>query len=232
MSPTARHMSRGMRSLEFESSVKGEVSTERHLKMDKRNWDDLVYMVLGEATAGNILVMVFAVLFFGATPVAMLLLFGTYSDGMRWLIGLGLITAMGFIAVYIMRMGLAKGAAAQERSPAKTQYPGELTHLTEAMERAADGYTYSQQVIRERLCEIIVSREAQARDIGEEEILDMLESGKSGILDDTALDEFLRKNNPGAKARESLNAKGRSKEKGMRFLTEIDDIIGRIEAMT
>jgi hypothetical protein len=221
-----------LRSLEFESSVKGEVSAERHLKQDERTWDDLVYMVLGDATAGNILVMVFAVVFFGATPVAMLLLFGTYSDGMRWLIGLGLIAAMGFMAVYIMRMGLAKDAVAQERSPAKTQYPGELTHLTEAMERAADGYAYSQQVIRERLCNIIVSKEAQARNMGEEEILDMLEAGKPGILDDTVLDDFLRQNRPGALAQEAINAKGRSRERGVRFMAEIDNIIGRIEAMT
>ncbi len=194
--------------------------------------DDLVYMILGDMTAGNILVMGFAIVLFGATPAAMLLLFGTYSDGMRWLIGLGLVTAMGFVALYIMRMGLAKEAGDSKSRPAQTEYTGELTKLTEAFERAADGYVYSQQVIRERLCDVIISKEAQAREMGEEEITDMLEAGKTGILADAALDGFLRENRRGAKSGVESSVKGKSKERGERFMTDIDGIMDRIEAMT
>lgn len=193
---------------------------------------DIAYMVIGEASPGEIFAMAFAVVLFAATPAAMLLLFGAYSDGMRWLIGLGLVTALGIVALYVMRMGLAKEPVRATGPGPRTEYTGQLSQLTDAFERAGEGYAYSQHLIRERLCEIIVAREAQSRDMGEEQIWDMVEAGRKGVIGDALLDRFLTENRRGAGGTGATISKGRSRERGERFMAEVDLIIERVEAMT
>ena len=223
-----------MRSLEPEFIVNATLSLDREGDANRRSLDDMIYMVMGEATPGNILMMIFAVTFFGAAPLAMLFLFGTYSGGMGWLIVLGLVTAMGAVAVFLMSRGLARHPEAiPERIP-MTRYPGKLTSLTETFERAGAGYIYSQQVIREKLCDIAIDKIALARDMDGEEIMSLLEKGDAGFTDDRFLSLFLLANRRGAKSQDEMlmQGKGKSKERGEKFILEIDEVMLHVEAIT
>jgi hypothetical protein len=220
--------------MDFESSVRGTVTAERAVKAGKHALEDLLYTVMGDASPANMLVMVFAIIFFGATPVAMLMLFGTYSGGMRWLITLGTVTAMGFVAVYLMRRGLERRRAEAGAAAPQTEFRGQLTDVTDAMRRASSGYVYSQQVLRERLCEDIVNRAGMLRDLDPDEMARMLDRGDASFVGDEALGRFLLANRRGAASLDEAyaNAEGKSAERGSKFMQEIDTIIGRMEALT
>ena len=216
-----------------ENSVKGIVSVNRKTEDKKNTLDDIIFMLIGDATAANIIMIIFAVGFFSAVPIAMLMVFGTYSGGMRWLISLGLIAAMAVVAIFLMKRGVAHQAENSAKVLAKTSYPGELTGLTEAFERAWAGYVYSQQIIRERLSDITIDKVALARDMGREEIVERLESSKGSVIEDVILSKFVRLNRRGAQKWEDsrTHGKGKSKERGEKFMLEIDDILSRMEAL-
>jgi hypothetical protein len=217
--------------MDYESSVMGCVSIDRRVEKKKHSFDDILYMLMGDATPGNILVMIFTVSFFAATPLAMLLLLGTYSGGMGWLITLGAITAMGLVAIYLMKRGIKRQVIAEKMPEAKLSYPGELTGLTETFERAADGYVYSQQMIRERLCDITIDKIGLARDMDQDEIIKMLEKGDASFTDDKFLAQFLKANRRGAHDLDEarMHGKGKSKERGAKFMLEIDEILKHME---
>ncbi|MDD4308107.1 MAG: hypothetical protein PHU53_04795 [Thermoplasmata archaeon] len=220
--------------MDDEHSVRDMVYINRKAAKKKHSLDDILFLLVGDATAGNILTMVFAVCFFAATPIAMLLFFGAYSGGMRWLIVLALVTAMASVAIYLMRRGVVKHAEAEAIAKTVTSYPGELTKLTDAFGRAAEGYVYSQQVIRERVCEIAIDRIALARGLDREQVIGMLEDGDVTCVGDQFLAQFLLTRRKGAQKSEESQAqtKGKSRERGERFMLEIDEILNHMEATT
>lgn len=219
--------------MDVESSVRGAVSAERSRPGKKHAFEDLLYTVMGDASPANMVVMVFAILFFAATPIAMLMLFGTYSGGMRWLITLGTVTAMGFVALYLMRRGLDRRRERAERAGPQTEFRGQLTDVCDAMDRASSGYVYSQQVLRERLCEDIVNRAGLLRNLDADEMGGMLDRGDARFVGDEVLGKFLLANRRGAASLDEAyaNAQGKSAERGRKFMEEIDLIVSRMEAL-
>jgi membrane protein implicated in regulation of membrane protease activity len=219
--------------MESESTAKAVLTVKRSAARNKHSFEDLLYVLMGDATPGNVIMLIFGIAFFAATPIAMLLLFGAYSGGMRWVITLGTMAAMGVVAILLMGRGVSKRRKPAKRDEVKTEFPGGLTNLTETMERAASGYIYSQQMIRERLCEIMVNKLGVARDLGPDEMIAMLESKDASFVGDEVLAKFLLKNRRGVKGWEDarVEAKGKSAERGRKFMSEIDDILERMEAI-
>ncbi|MFO7618498.1 MAG: hypothetical protein R6W91_02410 [Thermoplasmata archaeon] len=219
--------------MDHESSLAEVLCAERSAKKDKHSFEDLLYTLMGDATPGNVVMLIFAMTFFAATPIAMLMLFGTYSGGMRWLITLGTIAMMGVVAILLMKRGLARQRSQSAPREAQTAFPGELTKLTEAIGRASSGYVYSQQMVRERLCEDMVNKLGMARDLGPDEMAAMLESGNTEFIGDPVLASFLLENRRGVKGWEDIStqAKGKSAERGGKFMLEMDDIMKRMEAI-
>ncbi|MBA3046633.1 MAG: hypothetical protein KKH41_05425 [Candidatus Thermoplasmatota archaeon] len=219
--------------MEYESSVTGEVSAERRHSGKSRTMDDIMYAVMGEATPGNILVMIFAVVFFAATPVAMLLIFGTYSGGMRWLITLGIVAIMGFVAIYLMKHGIESTKKTRAVREPQTEFRGELTGLTETVDRAKGGYVYSQQMLRERLCDAMLEKVGLARDMDNDGMIAMLEAGNAEFVGDEYLANFLLANRRGVKGWDDtrMQAKGKSAERGKKFMLELDILLGKMEAI-
>ncbi|MDO9537586.1 MAG: hypothetical protein Q7J68_04630 [Thermoplasmata archaeon] len=218
--------------MEFESSVKAMVSAERGTKGKGHALEDILYIVMGEASLANAFVMICAMIFFATIPLAMIFLFGAYSGGMRWLITLGTITVMGFVAIYLMKRGTKSGRKGQADKKAQTIFPGELTGLTETVERGAAGYAYSQQVIRERLCESSLNKLGLARDLDLEEMIARLDRGEGSFVGDEVLARFIASNRRGTEngGDQIAQAKGKSAERGRKFMIEIEDIIKRMEA--
>ena len=219
--------------MDYESSVSAEISAERAIRGKRHAMEDIIFLIMGDASLGSMLVMLFAIMFFGATPFAMLLVFGTGSGGMAWLITLALVAAMGFVAVYLMKRGVERKRAHHEKKAAQTEFRGELTSLTETVGRASTGYVYSQQMLRERLCEAMLNKLHTARDLDMDEMAAMLESKDAGFVGDEVLAKFLLDNRRGTTGWEDsqFQAKGKSAERGSKVMSEIDEIMRRMEAM-
>ncbi|MCK5310126.1 MAG: hypothetical protein KAJ64_05715, partial [Thermoplasmata archaeon] len=117
-----------------------------------------------------------------------------------------------------------------DKKEVKTEFEGQLTEVAEAVERGSVGYVYSQQLLRERLCEDIIQKLALARDMSEEEILDELEAGNHDLIGDELLLKFLEQNSRGTKSwNKDLVGQGKSTERGQKFMMEIEVILDRIE---
>ncbi len=219
--------------MDYESSVNGLVSANRNVSKRKGRFDDIIYLLIGEATIANIIILIFTITMFASVPVAMLLLFGTYSGGMRWMITLGMIVVMGSAAIYLMKMGIEKKRGAETKAVSKTEFKGELTDLTDAMERAGSGYAYSQQMLRERLCEDMMNKLGVIRGLSQDEMNAMLEFKRIDFIGDEVLASFLLENRRGTKGWEDMQVqtKGKSLERGDKFMNEIDDILKRTEAI-
>jgi membrane protein implicated in regulation of membrane protease activity len=217
-----------------ELSVKGEISASRTSAGGRRQaLDDILFLLMGEATPGNLLVMIFAFAIFASVPMAMMLLMGSYSGGMRWMITLGMVAVMGFTAVYLMRRGTRMKRAPAEAKEPKTEFRGELTNLTDAANRASSGYVYSQQVLRERLCEDMLDKLGMVRDLGPDDMTAMLEAKDTSFVGDDVLARFLLENRRSTRGWEEnkMQAKGKSAERGREFMIEIDEILRRTEAI-
>ena len=85
--------------------------------------------------------------------------------------------------------------------------------------------------MRERLCENIINKLALARDLSEDEIITKLEADDTEFVRDEILAKFLMMNRRGNKGWEDvqLAGKGKSTERGQRFMNEIEVILDRIE---
>lgn len=219
--------------MDSQTVARGHVVAERATPKDKHVLENFLYLVMGEATLANLIVMIFAVSFFAATPIAMLLLFGAYSGGMRWLITLGMVAVMGFVAIFLMKRGVERKRALSDIAGPRTEFRGEMTSLTEAMARAESGYSYSQQTLRERLCEDILNKLAVLRDLDIEKMNALLDTGDAKFVGDEAVASFLLENRRGTKGWDDAQyqTKGKSAERGKKFMSEFDEILKRTEAM-
>ena len=216
--------------MENDSVVIGNISVERKRHGKKHALDDVLYLIMGDSSLTNALILVFTMIFFGTVPVVMILLFANYSGGMRWLLTLGIVALLGFMAVYLMKRGMRRKRTYDEKKEVKTEFEGQFTEVAEAVERGSIGYVYSQQLLRERLCEDIINKLALARDMSEEEILNQLEAGNHDIVGDQLLIQFLGQNRRGTGGWDKdLVGKGKSTERGQKFMMEIEVILDRIE---
>ena len=218
--------------MENDSIVRSSISVERKRHGKKHVLDDILYLIMGDSGIVNALILLFTIIFFGTVPLLMVLLFANYSGGMRWLLTLGIVTILGFMAIYLMKRGMRRKRTYDDKKDAKTEFEGQLTEITEAVERGSIGYVYSQQLLRERLCEDIINKLALARDMSEEEIIDKLEAGNYEIIGDGLLIKFLEQNRRGKKGWDKdLVGKGKSMDRGQKFMMEIEAILDRIEVI-
>ncbi len=213
-----------------EHIVQTSITAKREREAKKHAWEDILYLLMGSATISDALVLLITIILFGTVPAVMFLLFANYSGGMRWLLTLGICTFLGVLAIILMERGIRKKRLLIDSKEVKTEYPGQLTELNEAVGRGQAGYVYSQQMLRERLCETIIHKLALARDMSEEDIILMLEKGDYSIIDDELLAKFLEKYRRGSTGWDKgLVGKGKSEERGRRFMDELDIILDRIE---
>ncbi|MCK5397751.1 MAG: hypothetical protein KAJ33_05840 [Thermoplasmata archaeon] len=216
--------------METDSIVRSSVSVVRKREGRKQTLDDILYLIMGDASISSALILLFTIIFFGTVPVVMIILFANYSGGMRWLVTLGIVTVLGFLAIFLMNRGLRRKRTYDEKGEVKTEFEGQLTEVTDAVERGSVGYVYSQQLLRERLCDDIVNKLALSRDMSEEEIINLLEADNYDIVGDKILAEFLEKNRRGTKdGYKDPVGKGKSSERGQKFMIEIEVILDRIE---
>jgi membrane protein implicated in regulation of membrane protease activity len=214
--------------MECKDSVKAIISINREAKKNKHSFEDFLYLVMGDATGTSAVILLLAIIFYAASPVALFLVFGAYSGGMRWIITLVVITTLAIVAIYLMKKGLRRQEHRAGKSEAQMEFSGELSSLTEALERASMGYVYSQQLLRERLCEGILDKLGSARALSEDEMVDKLNSGETDFVGDDVLAKFLMKNRRGAEGWEEtqhIAGKGKSKERGGKFMVEIKVIL-------
>lgn len=212
------------------SIVESSVSMVRKREQKKHTFDDILYLLMGDATVADALILVFTMIFFGTVPVLMILLFANYSGGMRWLLTLAIVTVLGLMAIYLMKRGTREKRIFDEKKDVQTEFKGQLTEVTDAVERGATGYVYSQQLLRERLCESIINKLALARDLSEDEIIVKLKKNDTEFVGDEILACFLIKNRRGSKGwDQNLAGQGKSSERGKQFMIEIEVILDRIE---
>ena len=213
------------------SAVQSSISVKRKREDKKHVFDDILYLLMGDATAGNAIILVLTIIIFGTVPVLLILLFANYSGGMRWLLTLAIVTALGVLALYLMKRGTQKKRVFEEKNDVQTEFPGQLTETTDAIERGSAGFVYSQQLMRERICENIINKLALVRDLSADEILTKLKNEDTELIGDEILEKFLLKNRRGTKGWEETQfaGKGKSAECGKQFMTEIEVILDRIE---
>jgi len=212
------------------STVSSTIVVSRERQKKKHTLDDILYIIMGDASVGNALALLFTIIFFATVPVVMVLLFANYSGGMRWLLTLGVVTTLGIMALYLMKRGVRRSSVLWEKNEAKTKFEGQLTHLTDLVERGSVGYVYSQQMLRERICEAIIIKLSVLRDIPEEEIIRQMDSDNYEIVGDDIIAKFLKMYRRGTKGWEkALDGKGKSAERGKKFMVEIELILDRIE---
>ena len=216
--------------MESDSIVRSSISVVRKREGRKQTLDDILYLIMGDASISSALILLFTIIFFGTVPVVMIILFANYSGGMRWLVTLGIVTVLGILAIFLMNRGLRRKRTYDEKNDVKTEFEGQLTEVTDAVERGSVGYVYSQQLLRERLCDDIVNKLALSRDMSEEEIINELEVKNYDIVGDKILAEFLENNRRGTKdGYKDPVGKGKSSERGQQFMIEIEVILDRIE---
>ncbi len=213
------------------STVQSYISVERKREGKKHSFDDILYLIMGDATVANAIILLLTIIFFGTIPVVMVLLLANYSGGMRWLLTLAIVTALGFMALYLMKRGTLKKRTFDKKNDVQTEFTGQLTEATDAIERGFLGYVYSQQLMRERMCENIINKLALARDLSADEIITKLENDDTEFVGDEILEKFLIKNRRGTSGWDDTQfaGKGKSAERGKQFMTEIETILDRIE---
>ncbi len=213
------------------SIIQASISTKRKREVDKRTMDDLLYQVFGDVTIIDAIITILVMVTFATVPVVMLILFANYSGGMRWLLTLAMVAGLGILAVYLMKRGTIKRRTLNEKNDVKTEFKGQLTEVTEAVSRSSSGYVYSQQLLRERMCENIINKLVLARDLSEDEIIAKLKKKDTSFVGDEILEIFLLDHRRGTSGWEDTQfaGKGKSAERGKNFMIEIEVILDRIE---
>lgn len=213
------------------STVQSSISVERKREGKKHAFDDILYLIMGDDSVANAIILLITIIFFATVPVVMVLLFANYSGGMRWLLTLAIVTVLGVLALYLMKRGTQKKRTFDEKNDVQTEFPGQLTEATDAIERGFLGYVYSQQLMRERLCENIINKLALARDLSADEIITKLENNDTEFVGDEILTTFLLDNRRGTKGWDETQfaGKGKSAERGKKFMMEIEVILDRVE---
>jgi len=212
------------------STMQTSVQIGRQQVVKEHSFDDILYLIMGDASVGSAVLLILTMVFFGSAPVLLLLLFANYSGGMRWLLTLAIVTVLGILAIYLMKRGTLKKHVHGERKEVQMEFSGQLTEVTAAVERGEAGYVYSQQMLRERLCDNIINKLSLARDLSSDEIITKLENNDTEFIGDDTLARFLQNHRRGIEGSEQTpSGKGKSVERGRKFMMEIEVILDKIE---
>lgn len=218
--------------MEHEVAVNACVSMS-HEDADSEEKEDIWYSIFGEDDWKGILILVIYIVAYGGIFVIGIFSFGFFSGGMRWLIVLFVVSALASISLLLMKRGVSVFPKKEEFHNKIFTFRGELADLTEITERARSGMAYSQQIVRERVVDLIIDTVRITQGLGEEEIKKALDNGDASFVGDDALAKFLLENRREAAGWDEKVRwhKGKSTERGKKFLVEINEILNRMEAV-
>lgn len=219
--------------MESENTVGERVTLSLDLDRPTDKDDDIWYILFGDADWGTILVSAIYIVAFGGLLAIGIFSYNIFSGGMRWLIALFLTSCLAVVSVLMMKRGVQRQKEDHVDKAPKTSFPGQLSDLTNIVERASSGFAYSQQLIRERAAEVLTDKARISKGMDDEDVARSLEQGDASFIKDEHLAKFLLENKRGADGwDEKVKREGRSKESGRRFMVEINEILDRMEAMT
>ena len=132
-----------------------------------------------------------------------------------------------------MKRGVERQRVEGPAESPQTEYTGDLTDLTETVERASYGYAYSQGIIKQRIAGILIHKLADLLDTSQEDITKLLEKDDAGFVEDERIKEFLLKNWHGAENPEVTGSRLRkhSKERGKRFMIEVNEVLDTMDVV-
>jgi hypothetical protein len=216
---------------EFEASTKTALSLSR--RPEPKREKDLQYLILHEMDWFSALTVIVVIILYITLPVSVIVSYTFFSGGMQWILILFTVTVLALLSIYLMKRGVRVVQLERPRVFTRAGYEGELTKLTDTMDRASSGYAYSQQLVKERLADILAKKLGKLRDLDQEEIDRMLEKGDTAFVGDEFLAQFLQLNWRGAENWDAKvrTQKGKSKERGRRFMLEIGEVIEAMEAI-
>lgn len=200
-------------------------------KVDRFKDELVAENILGPAGYKEMIANVFLFILYFILILLPFISYSFVSGAMQWILVLLVITLIGLVVIYFMRKGIQKREKGKVEKR-MSQFTGELARLHEAVGRGADGYKYSQYMIREQLAEVIAHKVRLGRGIspGRMEKLMEDESEVKRVVGDEVLAKFILGNRRGAEGwSDKVSGKKRSKESGITFIKEIDEILKRAE---
>lgn len=218
--------------MENEVAVSARVSISlKDTKSEEK--EDIWYSIIGENDWKGVLILVIYILAYGGIFAVGIFSFGFFSGGMRWLIVLFVVSALAVISILLMKRGVNIFPKNEESQDKITFFRGELADLTDIAERGRSGMAYSQQIIRERVVDLILDKVRLSQGLGEDEIKKALDRGDASFVGDDALAVFLLKNRREAAGWDEKvkGHKGKSGERGKNFIVEINEILNKMEAI-
>jgi len=218
--------------VEHEAAVSARVSlSQSDVKSEEK--EDIWYSIFGENDWKGVLILVVYVLAYGGIFAVGIFSFGFFSGGMRWLIVLFVASALAAASILLMKRGVEIFPMNEESRNKITAFRGELADLTDIAERGRSGMAYSQQIIRERVVDLILDMVRLSQGLGEDEIKRALDSGDASFVGDDALARFLLENRREAAGWDEKvkGHKGTSQKRGKIFIVEINEILNRMEAI-
>lgn len=194
--------------------------------------DDIWYVLIGEADVSSVAVVFLYVFVMGFLLVAGIFSYAFISGGMQWILVLFILTIIAVLFVLFIRRGIRIRKAKTKSKPPQEVFTGELVELTETLGRAKGGFSYSQQLVRERIAEAIVDKVRAGGNLDRDEVLILLKEGDTSFIGNEHLARFLLENKRElSKWDKRAKKKSGSKERGRRFMTEIDNVMKETEAM-
>lgn len=162
--------------------------------------------------------------------------FAFVSGGMRWILVVGTVTAIGLYTVYVMNRGIQKRKFDTKKKD-KLLFSGELSRVNDIVHRGSVGYNYSQYLMREMIAEVLITKIRLGRGMTYREIEKTLETPERfrEIVADEEMTDFILDN---WKKAEGWSDKVSSKRmndsqkaaSGRNFILEIDEILKKAEA--
>lgn len=199
---------------------------------DDKKDDDIWYVLIGDADWSSIAVIFLYVFALGFLLVVGIFSYAFFSSGMQWVFVLFILSVIAFISVMFMKRGKKHKKTYKKQEPPQVVFFGELSKLTETLERAKGGFAYSQQLVRERIAEAIVDKARMGNNMDRDEIVIMLRERNTSFIGSEHLANFLMENKRElSKWDKMVKGKGRSKESGKKFMREIDIVMKETEAM-
>ncbi|MCK5039290.1 MAG: hypothetical protein KAS16_09350 [Thermoplasmata archaeon] len=160
--------------------------------------------------------------------------FAFVSGGMRWILVVGAVTAIGLYTVYVMNLGIQKR---KFDLPAKDKvlFSGELSRVNDIVHRGSVGYNYSQHLMREMIAETLIEKVRLGRGMTYREIEKTLETPSQfiDIVGDREMAGFILNNWKKAEGwSDKVSRKkndNQKKDSGQIFMSEIDNILKKAE---
>ncbi len=219
----------------------GEVSETCHLEIrpsrtialeEKENPSE---RLMGPSGMSEIIINIAVLAFYAILLSIPFVSFAFVSGGMRWILVVGTVTAIGLYTVYVMNRGIQKREF-ESRVKDRILFSGELSRVNDIVQRGSVGYSYSQYLMREMIAEALITRIRLGRGMTSREIENVLETPDRfrDIVGDEEMADFILGNWKKAEGWSDRVSRKKNdaqkKESAQRFMLEIDEILKKAEA--